>query len=270
MARKRLVERKIVPPFTIELPEFYSLLKTVAGSGKELASLKPSSDWNGNLTLAEAIACLENGWLDAPPIPLVTIPNAPSFIPDIDYNYDVTGNSLDVATYITGIPEHWFAPEFTNRPSDTIVKLSIEVGGSWKVEPHELRNRGQAVIALVNSLEIAGLSVELVLVSSWISAAGITNTMLLPVKRAGQPLDMNRLQFMLISPAFYRRCIFAMHEHVQNKSMFECNSFSRTYAPAGYTHINYAEGLHATLEGAMSWAQYFGRGIVASATPALV
>lgn len=257
--------KKEYPTVTMELPQLLALMREIETDSRRDStwnSHKESGDWNGNMSMMQVNNALEFGWQDAPSIPQVTIPNAPNFIQDIDYSFDVTGSILDVASYVTGVPDHWMNPEYVERPADNILKLSIEIGGNWTITTNELTNRGQAVIALINSLETSGLSVELTLVNSWISKRGIGYTVIIPIKKAGEALDMNRIQLMLSCPAFYRRCILGMHEWFHGSALCVNNSYQRRSPLAGCVHISWREGLTETLAESMEWANSFGRTMV--------
>ncbi|HEY2351975.1 MAG TPA: hypothetical protein VGH83_05660 [Candidatus Acidoferrum sp.] len=254
------------PVPTIELPELFSLLRL--GVNYETVSVdREANQWNGELTWAETLDAAQFGQWNAPKIDALTLPDMQADSEETRYFYDVTGQSLDVAAFVSGEPEYWLESEIVNKPCGQIFRLSVEIGGPGTIPELNLRNRGAAIIALVNSLELAGHSVEVTLVRSCMNKRNEKYNFLVPAKHAGQMLDMRRLQFMIGHPAFYRRVFFALIEFAQGCSLSKCVTYTTSYKPEGFTaHFSWADGLAETLTESMGWAKEFARSLTTNAT----
>lgn len=131
------------------------------------------------------------------------------------YEWDVTGEFLDVATYLSGEPECWgYSSQSNATQGDKVVKLVINRSISASVSQESIIRRGAAVLAAVDVLEASGKRVE-VWIASGVSfkprqVAGLECRVL--VKSASQPLDSDRLAFAIINPATPRRLVFSIEE----------------------------------------------------------
>jgi hypothetical protein len=246
---------------TIELAELFSMLRKskVQGMGKN----RIADEWNGDMNWNDAMTAAELGKWDAPKIEHLTIPTLEQESEDMRYFYDVTGNTLDVASYIAGEPEYWMVEEPIRKPCGRVIRIACEIGGLGDVEAYKLANRGQAIIALIHSLELQGHSIELTIVRAFTNANKDSYNFLIPIKHAGFALDVKRLQFMIGHPAFFRRVLFDLAEYAQGQDMHTLGTRTAYYAPQGYIHIRHDEGRMGTLEASMEWAKQFALTIAA-------
>lgn len=245
---------------TIEFPELFHVLR----SGKvrnSLAVNQESCSWNGNLSWIESLDAAELGKWEAPKIESITLPEISGTSEDVRYFYDVTGNSFDVAAYLSGEPECWLVEEPVIKPCGRVIRLAVEIGGNQSIAAESMANRGQAIIALINSLELAGNSVELTIVRAYKNDRDENYKFLIPIKHAGQSIDMKRIQFMIGNPAFYRRCLFGLAEIAHGESLYSCSTSTRSYQPEGFLHIPSYEGLSESLENSLEWAKRFARNL---------
>jgi hypothetical protein len=241
------------------IQELIATLKAIDANPamSEYSCRRAANSWSGRMSLTQAIHCTEFGWMEAPSVHSVTIPDSAGLIPDTDYNYEVTGEILDIASYLTGVPEHWLQSTPVERPMGNVIRLAVEIGGLHNVTAQQLENRGQAIIALIHSLELAGYSIELNIVRAFTSGrSGLMYRVLIPVKAAGEALDMMRLQFMIGNAAFYRKCLFGLTEHLQG-SMGKQDTWTAEYQPAGFIHIGHTQGLCDYLDDSLAWARLF-------------
>ena len=246
----------------VTLPEFFSILRKVEATetGTFAAKWSGDSTWSGGMTYSEAVNAAELGWDNAPEIKNITLPCVQALIPETNYFPDVTGEILDFGAYFAGTPECWLQREDIEVTGNKVLRLSVEIGGSCAIEAAWLRNRGEAIIALINSLELAGYSIELLIVSASITKESFRYVHLIPAKQAGEALDTRRIQFMF-TPAFYRRCIFAIEENFLGRSLYSGN-WSDNYHPEGYIHLRYTDGLCMTLDESIKWAEAFASAVV--------
>jgi hypothetical protein len=241
--------------YTIELPELFHVIRAQV-SRESSTVTRSAGEFNGYMTYDEALDAAEFGKWSAPKIEALTIPQIVGESEEMRYTYDVIGQSLDIASYLTGEPECWLTEEPIRKPCGKVMRLSIEIGASACIPAQSLANRGQAVIALVNSLELAGHSVEVTIVRSWFNAKEENYKFLIPVKHAGQALDMKRLQFMLGHPAFLRRLMFGLSEVAQGATVHKCTTHPTPYRPEGFTaHVSHNDGIGDTLGESLEWAK---------------
>lgn len=218
-------------------------------------------DWFGGMTFSESVQAITYGWENAPDVKNVSLPNVETLTDHVEYFHDVTGNEFDAPAYFSGSHECFIDSFQETVRTNKVIKLAIEMGGSASVLPKLLSNRGEAVIALINSLELAGYSIELVVVNASITKKSKRFADVISVKEAGQALDMRRIQF-LFTPMFYRRCLFALEESHFNESINVITTYSDNYKPAGYVHIPYSAGLCDSLQDSMKWAGEFAHSVV--------
>jgi hypothetical protein len=267
MARKRATKGirilgKYVPDavHTLELPQLFSDLRSANIHGS-MPMNQDSFEWNGNLTWDESLDAAEFGKWTAPVIEAITLPEITSESEDNRYFYDVTGTSFDMSAHLSGEPESWLVEEPVRKPCGRIIRLAIEIGGNQSVAAQEMTNRGRAIVALINSLELAGHSVELTIVRAYHNARSEHYKFLIPVKHAGQSIDMKRIQFMIGHPAFYRRCLFGLTEIAQGESQQTCLTRTGSYIPSGYFHIPFDAGLDRDSNASLEWARQFAHSL---------
>lgn len=128
---------------------------------------------------------------------------------------DVCGDTFDVGAAISGVPEHWhsFDTVDTERVGGSVVRLHVMAVFLCDVSTDAIMRRGAAVVALVQALEYSGYPVEVV-VSAGIGrrhgSADIVYRCV--IKKSSEPLELDRLGFVLSHPSFLRRYIFALME----------------------------------------------------------
>lgn len=133
------------------------------------------------------------------------------------WRHDVTGVAVDVDRYLSGEPENMLDSVPVTVPTfGRVVRVLVNGAASSRVEAETIRKRGAAIVALVEAVELAGCSAE-VLVTFPVSdretgrkssfyAATVT------AKAADQALDLDALAFLLAHPSMLRRCVFAVEE----------------------------------------------------------
>ncbi len=123
---------------------------------------------------------------------------------------DVYGFMPNVPAYLAGTPDTMLNMTQTehNMP---IVKIVAHPVANATVSQNHFTEYGIAIMCLVNTIEQQGLSCEVDL--SFLShGRGIDTNLIIEVKKAGQPLDTDRLIFALAHPAMFRRFKFRWTE----------------------------------------------------------
>lgn len=169
--------------------------------------------WSGTDTFEEALRLAREGWPEGEAmVRSIASRLEASMINKIvreDWNYEVEGMGFDVARYIEGEPEHWYAVEETQLEGPhRNVRIVMNLAASSGVAAEILAARGAAVAALVELLEYAGIRCE---VWTVMAASGVYEAYC-KVKPYDQPLEPSRIAFALANPANFRRLHFALIE----------------------------------------------------------
>lgn len=135
---------------------------------------------------------------------------------------DVGGAYPLIPAAVAGDPMCMFSISEDETRTRQIIRFLVSISYSSKIKPHQIMNRGAAILSWVDRLEDAGARVEIIAVDSlnctrpskgYTKAADHSNkTLAITVKRAEDALDVDRLAFALIHPAMLRRIGFAHQE----------------------------------------------------------
>jgi len=187
--------------------------------------------WAGTETFEQAIELAKKGWADG----LKDIKAMSEAIWKVvgqeiqktTFVYDVAGCQPDIDRYLCGEPENMiqFVHEKEQQGKGKIVKIFVNNVASCGVSTEAMFGRGAAVVALVDALENLGFSCEVATADAlgreWRGDEKVLqyNVML---KRAGQPLELDRLAFALAQPCWLRRLVFSAMEQEppEIRSMF--------------------------------------------------
>lgn len=150
--------------------------------------------------------------------------------PSISRN--VIGDMLDPALYVMGVPDPWyvFDEEIVDGIGRKVFRLVYNQSTSCGVSTEVMIARGSVIAALVNVLELAGHSVEVLLVNAldYSTKPAPINKLewSVPVKYADQPLSIPRLALALAHPDSFRRLGFRIYETVfpdKSRGQLLCN-----------------------------------------------
>lgn len=186
-------------------------------------------DWAGTQTFEQAVELARRGWPEGAAKALELRAEVESAVRDLinarstSYTFDVAGEFVDVGRFLSGEPE-CFGSESQDYGNNAkpVVKIVANLAASGAVSPQSLFVRGAAIVAAVDILEALGRRVEV-----WASKGsarvrgsdnGAYETHVL-VKKADQPLDIDRLGFVIAHPASLRRLFFSLmeqHGHLPN------------------------------------------------------
>lgn len=161
-------------------------------------------------------------------------------------SYDVGGMVPDVPRFVAGDPFNMMDFGYDESKSRPIVRLWVPRTLSGSVSTQSAVNYGVAVLSHIDRLEEQGFSVELTLVSCSRDSDDKTlySIQFVTAKRAGDPLDLDTLAFMLAHPSYQRRFIFAMYDRFMPQS-WQCYYGYPVRLPAGLVEpgVNYLPGL---------------------------
>lgn len=194
------------------------------------------------------------------------------YIKKVEFHYDVAGSTVDVGRYLSGEPECMmeFHEEVRRSNSGRIVNVTVDIGMAGVIGSDVIFNRGAAVVALVDALETAGLVAEINLAISngykYTHPGQKPFYFLVPLKKAGEALEMDRLAYALCHKAMYRRHIFCWQESQTNEIRKQMG-VSDTYGSSSYHYppelvedgeivvpsLGYNEAPFRTQQSAIAW-----------------
>jgi len=192
------------------------------------------STWNGNTSsLDHAISLVETGWKEgAAKVAdwsgrLGCFLEATRAVKAEQFAWDVTGDAVDVGKYLTGEPECWINKQDDGESiSSRIVSIRLNSCVSGALQPEAIVARGVAVLVAVDLLESCGRRCE-VIVSQSTTTAQIQADANIVVKRASEPVDLDRLAYAVAHPGFFRRLGFRFMEVCgHSPSACTCDSMS--------------------------------------------
>jgi len=157
----------------------------------------------------------------------------------------MAGRRVNVAAVLAGRPDTFWRREYLKAPGVRYCKIGLGLGYPWTMEQETIQRRGAAVALLVDAVEAAGVSVDLVGTLDRSNAAPSQKTagdvarVAVTIKRAGEYLDLDRLGFMVAHRSFFRRLGFSVYEGFPRKERDKIGFTARgSYA---YNHDD-AEG----------------------------
>jgi len=133
------------------------------------------------------------------------------------YSPSETGLFFDVGLVLSGEPEAWLEVSQTEETAKGIklVTIGLNCTVSCGIDARVIRERGAAVLALVQLLEQAGRSVCVKVGIGVDGRNGSKDCSLeasLTLKSFGEALDADKLAFWLVSEDAFRRCFFRVME----------------------------------------------------------
>ena len=170
--------------------------------------------WTMGQTLPEALEMglsggnWEQGARDLQKVDIDTMAHGIADVIEPAIIHGVTGGALDIGEYLANNPECWMLLEETEQ-AKPIVRVGACVVPSASVTAAELMNRGRAIIALVEALELQQYSVELV--ALWCTKHRndkITYISETVVKQAGEPWIPSSVAYAFAHTGFSRRLGF--------------------------------------------------------------
>lgn len=146
-----------------------------------------------------------------------------------NYNFDVTGESFDVAEVLSGRPECWFTlPEDKHKKIDIVYNVSLP----WYLKSNQIFNRGACLIGLIDALKAAGVNVSLVIVDySYYRKYNVYKKTFLNIDI--DVISPDSLRFICCNPMFLRRLLFCESEILLRRQSLQNISYGRckTYKP---------------------------------------
>lgn len=169
-------------------------------------------EWSGCRTFEAAIDLAANGWPEGRKklmTAMAAAQSSPAFTQTLAM--DVAGAYPIAALAAAGDPCSMVDLQPVEDRVRPIVRLVIQRGGSSAYSAEEFMNYGAAVLSYVEGLEAASFRVEIE-VAFAANIPPVDHYLSVIVKKAEEPMELDRMAFVLTHPAFFRRIAFAVKE----------------------------------------------------------
>ena len=119
-----------------------------------------------------------------------------------------------IPAYAAGVPEDMFTPSEWGMPvPKPVVRIVVNITAAHYVDKEHIINRGAAIVQLIDRVQLAGQRVELV-AAFHAKELGCNDTYeySVVVKRAEEPVDLDRIAYAIAHPSMLRRTMFRIME----------------------------------------------------------
>lgn len=182
--------------------------------------------WSGTKTFEEAVELAKRGWAEGASKALQFRACIADAVREIitsrstSYAWDVAGQFIDIGRYLEGEPECFGTlDEAGQTAAQPVVKIFVNLAASGSVSVESLFARGAVILAAIDVLEATGKRVEVVAAKG--SRGNTIHETYVTVKRPDQPVDADRLAFVLAHAGCLRRLFFSVMEqkgHLPNST----------------------------------------------------
>lgn len=185
-------------------------------TGIDDASIENNKKFTHTESYEEAVDLLRYGWPDGKRAVKLALKKLSQIAQqEIDLRdhdsikADMVGFAPHIANYIAGVPDSMMAQEPEEKPT---IHIQYHCGVSFGIQGAVIRRRGAVAIALVQAIQAAGYTVELVITSGSSGNRNKSLYILYPVVQAGSIINIDKTCFMLCHPSYLRRFMFAIME----------------------------------------------------------
>lgn len=179
-------------------------------------------DWSGNVDQAGALALADTGWPEGRAKMAQSLGRAiarTQSMRALAYSMDVAGAYPVVPVAVAGDPMCMVTIGEEVRATRPIVRLVCEQWVSAGIEAEQAISRGAAIVAHVDRLEDAGIRCEIVARFSCSANHGNENDGTITdvvAKACDEPVDIDKLAYVLAHPSSVRRLYFRSLETTPN------------------------------------------------------
>lgn len=199
---------------------FLDFVQFAQDNPNPLESQSSSAGWAGSASLEDAVNIAKHGYMEVRPQVDALFDDISERIADrLDMRFQTTlnytGAVVDMGRFVLGDPECMldYVPE-TADTMNRVVRILVNISASSGVSADEIRRRGVAVAALVDTLHKMGMGMEL-----WVEDAlkagvnyGSRFATRCKIHDSSQMMDIDSLMFALAHPSMLRRLVFSVQE----------------------------------------------------------
>lgn len=196
----------------------YDMAKFAKANKAPESSESGRESFTGSASLKDAADLAIKGWDECRPQVDALLSDLQDRINNVmSDNYvvqhDVAGADVNMGLFMSGEPECMM--QFVAEPQarmGRVVKVLVNGVTNASTDPDNIIKRGVAVLALVNTLHLMGVGIEL-----WFESCitGIDNkaySTCVKLHDSSQPLDIDNVMFALAHPSMLRRLVFSVQE----------------------------------------------------------
>lgn len=167
-------------------------------------------NWYGTKSMEEALQIGREGWREGRELVEKVRGYIQAQFPlrKEPIKYAVAGSTPNVPRAISGNPLNMRAYDAARSKKRPIITLLASMSASCMVSKDTISNRAAAVAALIDRIEAAGFTCE-VISTAMVENGNFSAATSIVVKKAGQPMDIGRLAFGLGHVSMFRRLCFA-------------------------------------------------------------
>lgn len=173
-------------------------------------------EFSGTRTFGESVSLAQHGWPEGLGLMMKMREDLGvvygSLVKRARTRMDWTGGTVSVARWLGNKPK-----PFRRRVQQfelgtgRVISLTVDISASAYVPKENMMRRGASILLLIDALETAGISCQ-VEIRERVAGRyeGASYCIQVPIKQAGEHLDMDLMAFALVHPSVLRRLCFAM------------------------------------------------------------
>ena len=172
--------------------------------------------WSGTKTMEGALELMENGWKEGADLieRVRTQILAQNPIRKKAVVYGIVGGVPDVPRAVAGDLKNMKDMGTTASRRRPVITLLCNMAANCGVSATAISNRAAAVAAVVDEIEAAGFSCEVITTATtagggWDGQKGFSAMTSIVIKRSDQPVDILKMAYTLGHASMFRRMIFA-------------------------------------------------------------
>jgi len=212
------------------------IMRYIEGGSKEATSQTFNDDSFCKYSWSDSIDSFSRGWTESEKIKI----NADAINMMGDFvgsstEYGVTGDFLDVGTYLSGVPECW--GNMVEEPKAMKkARILIDITTNSRTPGRYIENRGSAVIAMIDSLRNSGhyLEITIAIKSRNISYADNISIEIATTFETDNSYSRDALAYYVAHPGMLRRVGMAVMEKYTGKDDLGSYGTAADLDPAGY------------------------------------
>lgn len=200
-------------------------------------SQEHSASWSGSKDWDEAMQRARYGWKEVTKkfLAAMALPDMSSQGVAPARKVGMAGHSVHIPNFVAGLPNAMLAKGEDRHGGRRVVRLLLDRSNRSQIDGRPIINRGIAICSMVNLLEAQGVSVEVTAINT-VDTDRFTYegkpinelSTSVDVKRAGEPLNLDRMAFVCASPAYHRRMQFRARECVPGNAWPALQGYGRS------------------------------------------
>lgn len=179
-------------------------------------------DWDNGHGLQDAIDCGLNGgyWPEgAQQLQSIDLSGdiaGSGYLTEPVIDFGATGGAVDVGEYLSGSPECFYQQTEHLSAARRVVKIGVVSSAPSRTTSEQILNRGRSIMALVDTLELQGYSVQLDVLEGFFFGERAAHSYTITIKHAGETWAASTVAYPLAHAAFSRRLGFRALESEKN------------------------------------------------------